>query len=77
MPLALFSNSVGNETKKANANTVLKYPKTDFRIGKARTTKIYEDSSLQGSSIMNRGYVFDQPVTRIEPTFFRIDSVVY
>ena len=39
MPLALFSNSVGNETKKANANTVLKYPKTDFRIGKPELQK--------------------------------------
>ena len=30
IPLALSSNLVGDETKKATATNVLKYPKTDF-----------------------------------------------
>ena len=36
IPLALFSNIVGDETKKAIATTLIKYPETDFRIGKPK-----------------------------------------
>ena len=30
IPFELFSNLAGDETKKATATTVLKYPKTEF-----------------------------------------------
>ena len=40
IPLAVFSNLVGDETKKATATTtVLKYLKTYFRIGKPELQK--------------------------------------
>ena len=76
IPLALFSNLVGDETKKATATTMLKYLKTDFRIGKPELHKYMKTALCKDSSIMNRRYFFDQPVIGIEPTFSRIDSVV-
>ena len=61
LPLALFSNLVGDETKQATATTVLKYPKTDFRIGKPELQKYIMKTTLcKDSSIMNCGYFFDQ-----------------
>ena len=39
IPLALFSNLVGDEIEKAIATTVLKYPKTDFQKGKPELQK--------------------------------------
>ena len=53
---ALFSNLVGDETKKATATTVLKYPKTNFRIGKPELHKYVQTALCKDSSIMNRGY---------------------
>ena len=57
IPLAVFSNLVDNETKKATTTTMLKYPEVDFRIGDARTAKVYEGRTLQRLiNIINRGY---------------------
>ena len=56
IPLALFSNLVGDETKKATATTVLKYPKTDFRIGKPELQKYMMTALCKDSSIMKRHY---------------------
>ena len=39
IPFELFSNLAGDETKKATTTTVLKYPKTDLRIGKPELQK--------------------------------------
>ena len=57
VPPALFSNLGGNRTEKAIATTVLKYPKTDFGIGKPYLPKGYEDSTLQGF-INNELWIF-------------------
>ena len=55
--LALFSNLVGDETKKAIATTLLKYPKTDFRTGKSELHKYMKTAFCRDSFIMNhRGY---------------------
>ena len=48
IPLALFSNLVGDETRKAIATTVMKYLKRDFGIGKPELPKICKDSTRQG-----------------------------
>ena len=56
IPLTLFSNLVCDETKKAIATTVLKYPKTDFRIGKPELQKYTKTAFGKDSSIMNCGY---------------------
>ena len=74
IPLALFSNLVSDETKKAIATTLLKYPKADFQIGKSELPKVYEDSTLQGF-INNELWLFFD-LTGTEPTFLRMDSVV-
>ena len=39
IPLAVLSNLVGDETKKATATTMLKHPKTHFKIGKPELQK--------------------------------------
>ena len=57
IPLAVFSNLVDNETKKATTTTMLKYLEADFRKGEPRTTKVYEGRTLQRLiNIINRGY---------------------
>ena len=68
MPLALFSNLVGGETKKTIATTLFKYPKTDFQIGKPEPQK-YKDSTLQRFINKESWLFLDQPVIGIEPTF--------
>ena len=57
IPLALSLNLVSDEIKKAIATTLLKYPKTDFRIVKPEQPKIYEDSIVQGF-INNESWLF-------------------
>ena len=44
MPLALSSNVISDEIRKAIATTLLKYPKTD--VDKQALPKVYEDSTL-------------------------------
>ena len=46
IPLALSSNLITDESKKAIATTLLKYPKTD--VHKPEQPKVYEDSPLHG-----------------------------
>ena len=46
IPLAVSSNLISDEIKKAVATTLLKYPKTD--IDKPELPKVYEDSTLHG-----------------------------
>ena len=75
IPLALFSKFVRDETKKAIATTVLKYPKTNFRIGNPEIQNYMKTALCKDSSIKSWLF-FDQPVIEIEPTFSRIDSVV-
>ena len=56
MPLAVFSNLVHNETKKATTTTMLKYPEADFRIGKPELQKCMKTALCKDSSVINRGY---------------------
>ena len=56
IPLALFLNLVGDETKKTMATTVLKYPKTDFRIDKPELHNHMKRALCKDSSITNLGY---------------------
>ena len=56
VPLEVFSNLVGDKTKKATATTVLKYLKTDFRIGKPELQMYMKTALCKDSSIINRGY---------------------
>ena len=46
IPLALSSNLISDEIKKAIATTLLKYPKID--VDKPKLPKVYEDSTLHG-----------------------------
>ena len=46
IPLALSSNLISDEIKKAIATTLLKYPKTDEE--KPELPKVYEDSTIHG-----------------------------
>ena len=46
IPLAVSSNLISDEIKKAVATTLLKYPKTD--VDKPELPKVYEDSTLHG-----------------------------
>ena len=46
IPLALSSNLISDEIKKAIATTLLKYPKTD--VDKPELPKVYEDNTLHG-----------------------------
>ena len=57
IPLALTSNSIRDEIKKAIAITLLKHPKTD--VDKPEPPKVYEDSTVlcMGSSVMNHEYI--------------------
>ena len=74
--LALISNLVGDKTKNAIATALMKYPKTDFGIGKPELPKVYEDSTLQGF-INNESWLFcDLPLIGIEFTFLKMNSVV-
>ena len=72
MPLAVFSNLIGDESKKVTATTMLKYPKTDFRIGKPELQKHMKTALCRDSSIIS-WLLFDQPLIGIEPTFSRIE----
>ena len=75
--LALFSNLVGDETQKATATTVFKFPKTDFRIGKPELPKVYQNCLRQRFVCSESWLFFDQPIIiEIEPTFLRLNSVV-
>ena len=56
VPLAVFSNLVGEEAKKATATTVVKYPKTYFRLGKPELQKYMKTALCKDLSIMNDGY---------------------
>ena len=57
IPLAVFSNLVDNETKKATTTTMLKYPEADFRIGEPELQKYMKVGTLQRLiNIINRGY---------------------
>ena len=55
IPLALSSNLISDEIKKAIATTKLKHPKID--VEKPELPKIYEDSTLHGLAIMNYEYI--------------------
>ena len=56
IPLAVFSNLLDNETKKATITTMLKYPEADFRIGEPELQKYIEGRTLQRLiNIINRG----------------------
>ena len=66
IPFAPFSNLAGDESKKATATNVLKYPKTDFRIGKPELQNYIKRALYKDSSIMNRWLFFDQLVIGIE-----------
>ena len=55
IPFALFSNLVGDETKKAIATTLMKYSKTNFGIGKPELLKNIKTAPCKDSSITNRG----------------------
>ena len=56
IPLALFSNLFGDETKKPIATIVLKYPKTDLRIDKPELQTYMTTAFCKDSLIMIRGY---------------------
>ena len=51
IPLAVFSNLVDNETKKATTTTMLKYPEADFRIGEPELQKYMKVRLCKDSSI--------------------------
>ena len=51
IPLAVFSNLVDNETKKATTTTLLKYPEADFRIGEPELQKYMKVELCKDSSI--------------------------
>ena len=46
IPLALSSNLISDEIKKASATTLLKYPKT--YVDKPELPKVYKDSTVHG-----------------------------
>ena len=48
IPLALLSNFVSDEIKRAIVATWLKYLKTDFQLNKPELSKVYEDRTLRG-----------------------------
>ena len=51
IPLAVFSNLVDNETKKATTTTMLKYPEADFGIGEPELQKYMKVELCKDSSI--------------------------
>ena len=51
IPLAVFSNLVDNETKKATTTTMLKYPEADFQIGEPELQKYMKVELCKDSSI--------------------------
>ena len=58
IPLALSSNLVSDEIKKAIATTSLKYPKTYFQIDKPKPPKVYEDRTLHGFIIYHELWLY-------------------
>ena len=51
IPLAVFSNLVDNETKKATTTTMLKYPEEVFRIGEPELQKYMKVELCKDSSV--------------------------
>ena len=76
IPLAVFSNLVDNETKKATT-TMLKYPEADFRIGEPELQKYMKVNSAKTHQYNKSWLFFDQPVIGTELTLSRMDSVKY